>query len=224
VILPKYYFSNDFKEFENLFINGDHTIKKFSPHSIMSSQGETFTSSFYIQKGMLKVAIGHEEGQEKTVSFHGEGTVFPFCINEERYQLEYSIVVTAVSDVTAISFSDKTARKLVLAYPTLALRVAENFCRQINLLYYDNVSQSFDDSDKRICTFLYLYDSNLQSKDHRIQLTQEEIASIIGIRRVQVARVFRSLREEKIISTHRNYLIITDIDKLALLCSKEILP
>lgn len=222
--LPSYYFSGDFKQYEQMFGKYDSTVKQFAAKSIMSAQGEAFSTNFYILEGMVKAAIGHEEGQEKTLTFHGQGTVFPFCFTEYSYQLEHSMVVSAVTDVKAIAFSNKTARTMMNEIPGIAIKVAENFYGQINLLNYNSVSQSFDDSRTRICDFLYLYLSKNTIKGNNIQLTQEEIASIVGLRRVQVARVFRGLREADVIMTGRNSLLVKDLDKLLHLCSREINP
>ena len=75
----------------------------------------------------------------------------------------------------------------------------------------------------KVGNILYLLASNELFKDNIIELTQEEIASLIGASRIQVARVLHFLRENKIIKTNRNTIKILDMKKLSELCSKDIL-
>ena len=54
-----------------------------------------------------------------------------------------------------------------------------------------------------------------------IEMTQEEIADILGMSRVQITRELADLRSRGILSTARGKLIITDLPALASLCTEE---
>ena len=53
------------------------------------------------------------------------------------------------------------------------------------------------------------------------KMTQEELADILGMSRVQITRELTALRAEGILATKRGRLLITDLPKLAALCSAE---
>ena len=55
----------------------------------------------------------------------------------------------------------------------------------------------------------------------QIEMTQEELADILGMSRVQITRELTALRAEGILATKRGRLLITDLPKLAALCSAE---
>mgnify|MGYP004454299495 FL=1 len=54
-------------------------------------------------------------------------------------------------------------------------------------------------------------------------MTQNELAEILGLSRVQLTRGLASLRERKIITTQRGRISVIDMPALASLCSSETL-
>lgn len=54
-----------------------------------------------------------------------------------------------------------------------------------------------------------------------IEMTQEDIADILGMSRVQITRELTELRNLGILATTRGKLIITDLPALASYCTKE---
>ena len=52
-------------------------------------------------------------------------------------------------------------------------------------------------------------------------MTQEEVADILGMSRVQVSRELSALRKQGILSTGRGGLTVTSPLKLARLCTSE---
>ena len=55
------------------------------------------------------------------------------------------------------------------------------------------------------------------------QMTQEDIADILGMSRVQITRELTHLRSRGILSTTRGRLTVTDLPALASLCTEETL-
>jgi CRP-like cAMP-binding protein len=47
-----------------------------------------------------------------------------------------------------------------------------------------------------------------------LQLSQEQVASLVNLSRAQVARVYQRLRQENIIQSGRNYVIVKDPGRL----------
>ena len=54
-----------------------------------------------------------------------------------------------------------------------------------------------------------------------IEMTQEDIADILGMSRVQITRELTDLRNRGIVSTTRGRLIVTDLPALTSLCTDE---
>lgn len=220
--MPKYFFSNDFKSYEDIFIK--HGVKcEFNKNDIISCQGDTLKNAFYIKKGIMQVSIGHEIGKEKIVSFMGEGSLFPVGINEHKYKMEYSMVEKAFTNVEAYKFKYEQLRDIVIKNPSIALSIIEHNCDFTSFLFYEIASLSYDSIKCKVSNILYLLFSNGPFKDNIIELNQEEIASIIGASRIQVARVLQKLRDAKIIKTHRNSVEILDVEELKKICSVDVI-
>lgn len=222
ISMPKYFFSKHFKDYEDIFIK--HGVKcEFQKNDIISAQGDTLKNSFYIKNGIMQVAIGHEIGKEKTVSFMGEGSLFPVGISEHKYKMEYSIVEKAFTYVEAYKLEYEKLKSIVLDNPSIGLSIIEHNCDFTSFLFYEISSLSYDSIKCKVSNMLYLLICNEVFKDNIITLKQEEIANIIGGSRIQVARVLQILRGDNIIKTNRNSVEILDIQKLKRLCSVDVL-
>ena len=57
-----------------------------------------------------------------------------------------------------------------------------------------------------------------------IGMTQEDLADILGLSRVQITRELTGLRNKGIVETSRGKLHITDLPKLSAICTDETLP
>lgn len=220
--MPKYFFSKSLKGYEEIF--KQYGLRcEFRKNDIISSQGDTLKNAFYIKKGVMQVSIGHEIGKEKIVAFIGEGSLFPIGVSEHRYKMEYSMVEKAFTDVEAYKLEYLQVREIVSKNPSIALDIIEDNCDFTSFLFYEIASLSYDSMKCKVSNILYLLASNELFKENTIELTQEEIASLIGASRIQVARVLHFLRENNIIKTNRNTIKILDMKKLSELCSKDAL-
>ena len=94
----------------------------------------------------------------------------------------------------------------------------------INLLLYESAHQDYNNSFIKLCNLLYLFSKNPLGKENgRIDLTQENIAEILTVTRVNAARNLGRLRDEKIIIPHHRWIEIIDQQALESYCSAETL-
>lgn len=222
LFMNKYFFSNDFKEYEHLFIK--HGSKcEFNKNDIISAQGDTLKYAFYIKKGIMQVSVGHEIGKEKIVSFMGEGNLFPIGINEHKYKMEYSIVEKAFTYVEAYKLEYEVLREIVKNNTDLALSIIEHNCDFTSFLFYEISSLSYDNIRCKVSSILYILIKDGLFKNNIIELKQDEIANIIGASRIQVARVLQFLRVNNVIKTHRNSIEVLNMDKLSEMSSTDAL-
>ena len=94
----------------------------------------------------------------------------------------------------------------------------------INVLIYETAHQEYNNSFLKLCNLLYLFTQNSPSgQSRRIDLSQENIADILTLNRVNVAKCLSRLRDEGIIVSHRKWIEVKNLDKLELYCSQETL-
>ena len=92
------------------------------------------------------------------------------------------------------------------------------------LLLYESAHQDYNSSFVKLCNLLYLFTQNSPGgRTDRIDLTQENIAEILTVTRVNAARSLGRLRDEKIIVPHRRWIEIIDQKALEAYCSLETL-
>lgn len=104
----------------------------------------------------------------------------------------------------------------------LAQSVVNWYSKYINRFLFETIHQEFNSSQVKLCNLLYLLTLNQPSNSGlEIQMTQEDIADLIGMSRVQITRELAELRDKGILATTRGKITITNIKELASLCTDE---
>ena len=92
----------------------------------------------------------------------------------------------------------------------------------INRFLFEIVHQEYNPSFVKICNLLYLLTINQPACSGLvIDITQEELAEILGLSRIQLTRGLSELRRQNIISTSRGKVHVINLPALASLCSSE---
>ena len=130
-----------------------------------------------------------------------------------------SIMVRAVSPMDTLEFQRDDFYRMFQMNSRLNGFMFESYAMYINALLYESAHQGYNDSFVKLCNLLYLFAQN--RKKNTVELTQENIADILAVNRVNVAKNLAVLREKGIIRSHRKHLEILDMDKLEELCSME---
>ena len=219
--MRKYFFEKDFSEFQS-YVEGFKVTKKHYPvGAVISSQAETLNNGYFIVNGIMKLSIGTVEEKEKTLCLFGRGSIFPLGINEHHYPLEYAITETALTDLEAYEFEFMELRRMFLNNSELALRMVEHYCDLVSFLFYEIASVAANDSIDKVANILYELVSKKVFPNGVIPLSQAEIAALVGVSKIQVARAYACLKGQGILRTSRNSLAITDLPALKKFCSLD---
>lgn len=223
MLIPRYYFANDYADFFDYFLTQPHTRKHFSKQEYLWSPGEPLTHAYYVISGIAQTSLEHENGFRKISSLHSSGTLFPGC-HQLEFKIEQSIITTALSDMEVLSFTKDQALSMFLENRALSVRMLDWYATYINLLLYESAHQDYNSSFIKLCNLLYLFSQNAPDGESScIRLTQENIAEILTTTRVNIARNLSRLRDEQIIVPHHKWIEIHDPDALASYCSQETL-
>ena len=140
------------------------------------------------------------------------------------FKIEQSIVTKAISDMQVLEFSREDIYSMFQTNTKLSALAFEYYAKLINVLIYETAHQEYNNSFLKLCNLLYLFTQNSPSEDTtRIELSQENIADILTLNRVNVAKCLSRLRDERIIISHRKWIEIIDLNKLSCYCSQETL-
>lgn len=223
MLIPRYYFYNDFTQLYEYFLTHPHVRKTFSKNEYLWKPGEPLTHVYYILSGIGQALVEHEDGHRKILSFHSAGTVHPGC-HKTVFKIEQSIIFKALSHMEVLSFSWEDFYRMFQSNQKLNALMFEWYAMYINLLIYESAHQEYNHSFIKLCNLLYLFSQNSPAgQSMTINLTQENIADILTVNRVNAARGLLRLRDEGIIESHRKWIEILDLDALASYCSQETL-
>lgn len=208
MLLPRYYFADEFNGFEakmKLCGGIDMQIEK---KQYLCPPGANLQDGYYTKKGLCKLSVNTDTGSEILIAFYGKGSFFPLMTKEQNFSLEPALFFSSVTDVDVIALSPEGQKALIRKDPAFAEAAIDHYCRLCNLLLVRNLMADSSDSLQKTAAFLYLYLYYVPDKDNIIHLSQETVASFVGVTRVQIARVMNQLRQEGIVLTGRGQIQI----------------
>ena len=218
MLSPRYYYSADDPELYQYLLTQPHREKHFEPGDYLWKPGELIERVYYIKSGVAVAFVEHENGRQKIFLFAGKGSIYPGCHNSQ-FKIEMSIMARAISAMDTLEFQREDFYRMFQMNSRLNGFMFESYAMYINLLLYETAHQGYNDSFVKLCNLLYLFAQNREKST--VELTQENLADILAVNRVNVAKHLSILREKGIIRSHRKSLEILDMRGLEELCSIE---
>lgn len=221
MLTPRYCFAHDFSQFYEYFLAQPHCVKNFRKGELLWKPVQPHGKIHYIVSGAEMHYADHENGRRKIISFHSEGTIFPgYSLND--YKIELSLVTVALTDMQVLEFTRPQFKAMFDSNAALRESVINWYSMYVNMFLFETIHQGYNSSLVKISNILYLLSAN-QPQANVITMTQNELAEILSLSRVQLTRGLAALRERKIITTQRGRISVMDMPALALLCSSEAL-
>ena len=221
MLTPRYYFVDGFRAFHDYFLSQPHVKRVFQKGEYLWKPGQPYDRLQYYLSGASIHFSDHESGRRKIISFHGPGTILP-GYHTTDFRIELSLMTVALSEVCVLEFTVPQFKTMFEANAELAESVVSWYSKYVNLFLFETIHQEFNSSQVKLCNLLYLLTGNQPSHSGlTIEMTQEEIADILGLSRVQVTRALTELRSRGILSTNRGRLQIMDLPALMSLCTEE---
>lgn len=224
MLTPRCFFSEDFRSFQDYFFSQPHRRRTFARGDYLWRPERPFESVHYILSGVSQNYVEHENGRRKIISFHGPGTLFP-GYHRQDYKIERSLITRALSPMEVLEFSKEEFRLMFAHNGNLSAAVVEWYAMYVNLLLYDTAHQEYNSSFLKLCNLLYLLaDSPVGGRQGVLNLTQDDLADLLGISRVNLTRGLAQLRRREILRTRRGLVELLDLPALAQCCSEETHP
>ena len=172
---------------------------------------------FILKKGKVQLYEIGDDGDEITLSVVEEGNVFgEMALTGQSL---HGLYVRALTPSTVVSLRRADVEHLIMKEPEVGLRLVQVLAERLRdseRRYADMVGK---DVPTRLATqILRLVDSEgvVSSESHRIptHYTHEQLASIIGCKRVAVTRAFSKLREDGTLELEDRRIVVKDMDAL----------
>lgn len=224
MLIPRYFFAGDFSPFYDYFLSCPHVRRSFPRGSMLWQTGEPHSAIHYIENGSALNFALHESGRRKLISFHGAGTVFP-GYHRRDFKIERALATQALCDMQVLEFTREQFSRMFAQNTALAEAVVSWYAAYVNRLLFETVHQEYNSSLVQLCNLLYLLTIAREPACPcaEADMTQDELAELLGISRVQLTRALSVLRSRGIIATQRHRISITNQAALAALCSSEAL-
>ena len=224
MILTRYFLTAEFDEYENLFIKYGAREKKFRKKenlpTISGSDGSHHIS-YYIKKGIAKLILIDENGDENIMLFMGSGSLYPIHVVQDMFSLENGFLyIAAVTELEVLAFPAEKVEEMIRdGNHDFAIDCLKHYNILVNNLLTRGLLNTYNSSMQFVCSVMYLFLYYNASADNMISLTQDDIARITSLSRMQVARIIARLKAEKIAETGRNQIKILDVPALKDYCS-----
>lgn len=221
MLTPRYFFADDFRPFYDYFLSRPHLKKSFAKGDILWKPDQPYEMIHYIVSGAEMNYADHESGKRKIISFHGAGTVFP-GYHTSGYKIERSLIITALSDMEVLEFAVPQFKVMFEENTALSQQVVNWYSMYVNLFLFETIHQEYNSSLVKLCNLLYLLAVNQPTYSGlSIDMTQDELAELLGMSRIQITRGLSELRADGIVSTSRGKISVIDLDELKKRCTSE---
>lgn len=173
--------------------------------------GDDVDSFYYLKQGAVRLYLSNNQSELMFYSLSA-GTSFAepafFC------GLPSKIRVVAVKDSIVLSFPKNLVLDYFYKQNAFIKLLIDALSRKIYLIttMYENISNS--SSELKIAKVLYLLSSKNNNSKMVVNITHEELASILGMHRVTVTRNLSKLKKNGLITINRNSIVINDANKL----------
>lgn len=187
--------------------------KHYESGKIIFMQDEPLTNVYFIQSGKIKVYKTDYEGKEQIVNLLQENDMFPHqgFFRKGNYPAHAEVLENALLiNIPILSFEN-----FLLTHPEISIkmfRVLSEIIIDLQKRLEEKIL--YNVSDQIILLLLRLAKKNGKVIDEdwsclTIQLTNRELANMIGSSRETINRTFAQFKKETLISTDKNgYLLV----------------
>lgn len=180
-------------------------------------EGDPCTHLFFVQTGLIKIYRIDDKGREQILSFIPKGDLFPHTglFFKETYPANAEVL----EDAVLLSFPLLSYQKLMAEIPQLSVNVTKILGNKILMLQRRVTELTHKDAVQRtISAFIHLAIDHGKRNDNQVTLqlnvTNQEIADMIGISRETVSRTLNQLKKMGKIDIRNGQYIIYDIEDL----------
>ena len=161
---------------------------------------ETAKGIFYLSKGTVELSYNTSSGHKRIALYYGPGTL----INEARTLTGHNLggTFTCIEPVELYQFDkDLCSLDFIRTHPHLVQNLLKTMAVKMLLHYCFVTAMGTGSTLSQVCRFIFSFAVALDyPKTFPINLTQQEVADLIGIHRTTLARALQKLKTMRVIS------------------------
>ncbi len=197
MLQTRYFFMDEFSPFIKQMQKYANQTVTFSKGEYLKKANESFRCNYLILDGLCRLSVLHDSGSERIVGYWGNGSMYPIITKEQKFTLEYSIMVKAVTKTTALRFDVEATKAVMKDHPEVSWEMIDHYCKFCNLFLYNVTTEAYEPLKTRVCSMILIYYLNF--KQPILPVSQNELSSLVGAKRTSVVKILRELKEQNFI-------------------------
>ncbi len=206
---------------------GHHALKEIAGSLVLEKWpkslqivGPAATTKYFrvVVRGRVKIVRSNSrDGRELTLWLLGPGDGFDLAALLDGEP--HAIAAWTLDEVTTLAAPMPAVRRWLDRFPPLRLAVQRQVAAKLRELAELATDLALHDTSTRLAHLLLRHLDRTHAGDEvridpRLELSQQELASLIGSVRVVVGRALAEMRREGIIAVHRGALRVASIKRL----------
>ena len=181
---------------------------------ILTGESTIHKISIVVNEGRMKIyAVSGNTFEEYTIYVLSKGDLFNIITLVDGKKDDLSAV--ALDDLEILHCNIDLARKWIEKHERFNRNILQYLSQRFRLIQDNSISKTFYTIEWRLAKLIF---ENIKSDDHEINLinnlSNKEIAKIIGTTRAVVSRNLQKLKKDNIIDLKYKKILITDYLKL----------
>lgn len=203
-----------FNELNNIELNkvADLANERFYPEgSIIFFEGEPGDAFYFLKSGRVKISKMTPDGEEQILKLIEPGGIFAEVIlfSDE----DYPATARVLEDAKVGMIKKKDFEDLIMSYPQLAIRLLRLLNTRLREAQMKVKEMGLYDTHSRTASLLLRLAQTYGSRDEgqisfKLELTRQDMASMIGTTRETVTRILSKFRKQGIIESKGNKITI----------------
>ncbi|MCK8828186.1 Crp/Fnr family transcriptional regulator [Natroniella acetigena] len=190
--------------------------KEYKKGEIIFFEGEAGNALFMLEKGKIKLVKMKESGEEQILTILKSGSIFAEVIIFDEADYPATAIVLKDSIVGVISKDDM--ENLIKKIPKLSLELLKIMSKRLRRAQKMVENLGLHNTETRTTNILIYLASEYGSANQEIELelsiSQQELANLIGSSRETVSRILNNFKDQGLIDTARQKVIIKDLKGL----------
>ena len=202
-------FTNDFimENMQDSFLKyGKRIFKKRK--TLIFNQGQAGEGVYYLHQGLVKIVTFSSNGNERILDIPKSGQFFGEQVMDHQF---YFSSAYTIEDSVVYYFPLPTIQQILLRSPEVSHLLMHSMIQKIRLLAGNIMLSSFSAEQRIAAALLDIYHNN---HGKSILITQQELASYIGLTRITIYKVLKEMKEDKVIDMRNRTITIKRPDLL----------
>jgi CRP-like cAMP-binding protein/CheY-like chemotaxis protein len=193
----------------------DRSVLIFRKKEIIYREGQRASHVWYIVRGKIKTYRVHDDGKELITNVHGPGDFIGYAAALEGNN--YKDNARVLDEAGVIQLSSVEFLHILTEDPGLFRCVIGSLAHQVAEKDEDLLNKAYNSLRKRVANGLLLLTDKFRTTeagDRIIQLSRENLASIIGAAPESLTRTLSDFRKEKLIEIEDGRIHLLNLEKL----------